>query len=165
MRWAARARLRRAEAEQQAGAAWRVGVHPLEHRERALEQVDRLLVGERVQRAVGGALGVVDRLGGIAARRRAEEVVGDLGQVLLDRAAVDLLERLADDAVTGQAHGDRHAGEERVADEHVPEAVLAEAAGHGLDETERGGRVERSSTLSRSSGEARSSVARLTCAR
>ena len=103
-RRAAGARLRGAEAEQQARAARDVDIHPLERIERAREQLGGLLVGERVERAVGGPLGVVDRLGDVAARRGGEEVVGELGQMGLDRAAVDRLERLADDAMAAHAH-------------------------------------------------------------
>ena len=54
-----------------------------------------------------------------------------------------LLERLADRAVAAHARGDRHAGQQRVADQAVAEAVIAEPARDRLDEPERGGGVQR----------------------
>ena len=88
------ARLGGAQAEQQRGAPRDVGLEQRERFERAREQLDRLLVGEALERALGRALRVVDGLREVPARRRRQEVVRELGQVRVDRAPVDLLERL-----------------------------------------------------------------------
>ena len=72
--------LRVAAREQQRAAALLVGRRVVERAQRDLVQPRRLLVGEHAGRALGGALGVVDRLRRAALRRREEEVVGELGQ-------------------------------------------------------------------------------------
>ena len=139
----ARVRLRRAEPEQQVGAARDVRLHLRERLQCEPVEIGGLLVGERVQRALSAALGVVDGFGRVAERRGGEEMVGELGQVRLDRAAVDLLERLADGPVTTHPLLVVHVGEQRVADQAMLEAVLAERAGQSRDETHGGGLVER----------------------
>ena len=68
-------------------------VGQLEHLERALVDLGRLLVGELVHRLRAGALGVVDRLGRVAARRRGEEVVCELAEAVIGIVAAQLLQR------------------------------------------------------------------------
>ena len=104
----ARARLRGPEAEQQRGAPRHVGLEQRQRLERAREELGRLLVGEVVERALGRALRVVDGLVVVAARRGRQEVVRELRQVRVDRAAVDVLERLAGGLVGGHPLAGRH---------------------------------------------------------
>ncbi len=70
-------------------------------------------------------------------------MVGKLGQMGIDRAAVDLLERLADGAVAVHARRGRHPVQQRLADQPVAEAVLAEGRRGCHDDAERRRLVER----------------------
>ena len=85
-----------------------------------VEEVGGALVGQRGQRLVPGALGMLERLGRIADRRRLDEVVGQLG---LARGGA--LERLAHGGVQPGAAGGGEVAVERLADEAVGEAERA----------------------------------------
>ena len=77
----ARVHLRLAAREHELTAALVVGLGgEVEDPQGGVEQVGRLLVGQRAQRLVAGALGIVERAGGVARRRRLDEVVGELEQ-------------------------------------------------------------------------------------
>ena len=81
-----RARLGAPHRQRQAQAPPLVGlVLQLEHLEGALVQLGGLLVGELFHRLLAGALGVLDRLGRVAAGRGGEEVVGELAEAGWDR--------------------------------------------------------------------------------
>ena len=114
-----------AEREQEAAAQRLVGlVHQLEHLEGAPVDVDRVLVGELLHVLLPGALGVVDRLGEVAARGRLEEVVGELAEPLFDVSAADLLDREADALVEGGALRRAELLVEGVAHQGVGEGVV-----------------------------------------
>ena len=134
----------------------------LERLERAREQLLGLLVGEVVERALRGALRRSRRPCSRSPRgARRQEVVRELGQVRLDRAAVDVLERLAGRAVRG--HPRRRGSCPRAAsrDQPVPEAVLPIVAGTSTTSPSRPRASSAARTSSRSSGDACSSAARL----
>jgi hypothetical protein len=98
-----------------AAAVVRLGQH-VERDERGVEEVGGALVGQRDERLVAGALGVVERLAGIVDGRGLDEVVGE--HRLARRRA---LERLADRGMQSRAARRRQIAVERFADEAVRE--------------------------------------------
>ncbi len=115
---AARLHLRLPAQEQQLAAAGLVGLgQQVEGAQRRVEEVGGALVGQRGQSLVPGAVGVLQRLGGIADGSRLDEVVGQLG--LARRGA---LQRLAHRGVQPGAAGGGEVAVERLADEAVGEA-------------------------------------------
>ena len=95
-----------------------------------LEQPGRLFVGQERQRAVPGALGVADRLAGVADRRRLEEMAGQLGQVRVQVLPVKRLQGLAGLLMQPKALAGRDALIQGVADQHMGEPETAGRAGN-----------------------------------
>ena len=115
--------LRLAAGEHELAAALLVGLRgQVEDAQPRVEQVGRLLVGERAQRLVAGALGVVEGAQGVARRGRLDEVVGELEQPGPAGAGARALERLTDGPVQPGATDRAEVAVERVADEAVGEA-------------------------------------------
>ena len=123
--------------EQQPAAALGVRERLFERLERHLVQARGLLVGEDAGRALGGALGVLDRLRRAAGRRREREVVRQLGQRRLRRLRFELLERLGHAQVQSRPARGGEAVVERLADQRVGEAAAAVDARHLGDHVRR----------------------------
>ena len=120
-RVAAGLHLRLPAQEQQLAATGLVGLgQQVERAQGGVEEVGGALVGQRRQRLVAGALGMLERLGRVADRRRLDEVVGQLG---LGRGRA--LEGLAHCGVQPGAARSGEVAVERLADEAVREAERA----------------------------------------
>ena len=118
--------LRLAAGEHELAAALLVGLGgEVEDPQRGVEQVGRLLVGERAQRLVAGALGVVERALRVARRGGLDEVVGELEQPGAAGPGARALERLADRPVQPRAADRAQVVVERLADQAVGEAEAA----------------------------------------
>ena len=97
--------------------------------ERPGKQGARLLVGQQIERPATGPLGELDRPADVTGRCGFEEVVGQLGQVVV--AAAERGETLPDPGVGRHPPVQRQAAIEGVAYERVAEGIAAEA---GLDD-------------------------------
>ena len=121
--------LRVAARQQELAAACGVAARLPERGQRDLVVARRLLVRHLGGRLAGGALGVLDGLGGAARRRREAEVVRELGQRRLGAVRLQALERLADPQVQPRPPHPGQPVVERLADQRVGEAAAAVHAG------------------------------------
>src|SRR5262249_13345945 len=126
----ARAERRPAQREQEPESPPLVGREGLEQQEGALEVAGRLLVSERRVRTVARELGVVDRLRGIAERKRPGEVIRELAERTLAASLADCLEGERDAPVELDAQRRSQIVVERLTDQGVRETKAAEGGGN-----------------------------------
>jgi hypothetical protein len=106
-----------------------IETHPVE--------ASRLLVGDQRHGLVSGPGRVVNRLVDIAARRRLEGVIGELGEMRIALGAVELLERLDRTPVKPQALATGEIAVEAVSDQRMREPKAAAANGDIDDDSRR----------------------------
>ena len=131
-----------AHRQQDRGAAPGVLAGQVEHAEGGAEQLDRLLVGHRLQRVLPRPHRVDRRAGRVDRGRRLEEVIGKLAVRDVRPVTVELDEGLAHGHVQSDPLVSGQVVVERLPDQRVREAIAADLARALLHEPRLARRVE-----------------------
>jgi hypothetical protein len=123
--------------------AVRIGIAQLQRRQCLLEQARGIAPREGAQRVLAGAGAVREGLARVAADGRLEEMVCELGQVIVELPCVDLLDGLSHRAVQPRAIERPQPRVDRLPDQSVGEAEARAGGRSADDEPRHQRRVER----------------------